>query len=692
MSQKSGIDSLLEALRASGVDVGPGMGSPFGGSQQGSGADSGSGSGGSGSQGAGSSGHGGFGGFGGFGNFGGFGGGRHGGGSGQSFSSAMAEWGKKAIIVTAVVVIVLALAAYWWFHPPINIHSVDTWFFVAVFILLPLFVFFRVRSAAYKTGTKKVTPSEGKAKGFRVLSFVPVAVVLIGLIGGIMSYPIFPGNAAKYSSVLQVEDSTFADDIQQVNYSEIPVIDHDSAVRLGNTQLGSIPEYVSQFEISNLYSQINYNQEPVRVSPLGYADLFKWFTNREAGLPAYALVNMTTQEAQIVTLPEGEGMKYSQSEPLARNIDRYVQLKYPFYMFDEKSFEIDDDGRPWWICPVQTRTIGLFGGTTIDRVVLVDAVTGECQDLAIADCPQWVDRAYPSDLLIQQYNWHGAYAGGFLNSIFGQQGVVQTTPGTDGMQGYNYIAKDDDVWVYTGVTSATADNSIVGFVLVNQRTAEAHFYSVSGATEDRAMRSAEGAVQDLGYSSTFPILINISDRPTYFMSLKDGEGTVKQFAMVDIQSYQNVATATTVEQCQKSYEALLATSGVISDDAAANAGAERADGVIRTMVEAVVEGNSHFYVTLEGDERIFDCALPNMLAIVSYAVGDEVSFEFTTGESTCTVTSVSAPGQAGNAMQDDTAQDEVRQDSALQPDQTSGSQQDASSAPSNGAAPAEAAA
>ena len=158
--------------------------------------------------------------------------------------------------------------------------------------------------------------------------------------------------------------------------------------------------------------------------------------------------------------------------------------------------------------------------------------------LAIGDCPQWVDRAYPSDLLIEQYNWHGAYAGGFLNSIFGQQGVVQTTPGTDGMQGYNYIAKDDDVWVYTGVTSATSDNSIVGFVLVNQRTAEAHFYSVSGATEDRAMRSAEGAVQDLGYNATFPILINVSDRPTYFMSLKDGEGTVKQFAMVDIQSYQ----------------------------------------------------------------------------------------------------------------------------------------------------------
>ncbi len=642
MSQQSGFDALLEALRASGMDVGPGGGSPFGG---GSG-DGASGAGGGSAQG--STGRGGFG-HGGFGGFGGFGG--HGGRGGThiptpSFSTTMAEWGKKALIVTVIVVVILALAAYWWFHPPINVHSVDTWVFLAVFVMLPLFVFFRVRSTAYKNGTKKVTASEGKSKAFKRLSFIPVLFVVAGLVGGIMSYPIFPGNAEKYANVLQVQDSTFADDIQQVNYSEIPVIDHDSAVRLGNTQLGSIPEYVSQFEISNLYSQINYNQEPVRVSPLAYADLFKWFTNREAGLPAYSLVNMTTQDSQIVSFPEGEGMKYSQSEPLARNIDRYVQLKYPFYMFDEKSFEIDDDGRPWWICPVQTRTIGLFGGTTIDRVVLVDAITGECQDLAIGDCPQWVDRAYPSDLLIQQYNWHGAYAGGFLNSIFGQQGVVQTTPGTDGMQGYNYIAKDDDVWVYTGVTSATSDNSIVGFVLVNQRTAEAHFYSVSGATEDRAMRSAEGAVQDLGYSATFPILINVSDRPTYFMSLKDGEGTVKQFAMVDIQSYQNVAVGTTVAECQKSYEALLATNGVISSDSAANTAVESATGTIRTMAEAVIEGNSHFYVTLEGDDRIFDCALPGMLSIVMYEPGDEVTFEFAENESTCTVTAVKEPGDA----------------------------------------------
>ncbi len=463
-----------------------------------------------------------------------------------------------------------------------------------------------------------------------------------------MSLSIFPGNAEKYATVLQTTEDNFAQDIKEVNYSEIPVIDRDSAVLLGNREMGSIPEYVSQFEISPLYSQINYQSSPVRVSPLGYADLFKWFTNREAGIPAYALVNMTTQDAEIVRL-EDNPIHYSESEPLVRNIDRHVQLSYPFYMFDQKSFEIDDEGHPWWICPVQSRTIGLFGGTTIQRVVMVDATTGETQDLAIEDVPQWVDHAYPTDLLLEQYNWSGKYKDGWLNSVFGQKNVVQTTPGTDGNLGYNYIAKDDDVWVYTGVTSATADNSIVGFVLINQRTAESHFYPVAGATEESAMQSAEGQVQNLRYQATFPLLINVSGQPTYFMALKDNAGLVKQFAMLDIQRYQNVAVGNTVAECQKAYQALLATNGVLAESGV-DTGAVEKQGTIAHIAQAVVEGNSHFYVKLDDGSAIYDFALPGLIEIVGYKEGDAITFTYVEAEPTNPVEEiVGADGaKAGN--------------------------------------------
>ncbi|MBQ9002251.1 MAG: Tat pathway signal sequence [Eggerthellaceae bacterium] len=647
---KSGIDSLLDALQQSGMNVDDIGGASSGPSaQESSGAGSSSG-GSSRSRGDMPFGGGGFPFMGGRGGrFGGAGGGDSDGGEpphiefSGSLGDRMASWSRRTIVIAVIVAVLILLAAYWWFHPPISVNSADTWLFVAIFILLPTFLFFRSRSRRYETGDSKLDPDPGKAKTFGFLKFIPVIVLAVGILGWVVSLDLFPGNAEKYANVLKTDTMTFADDIQEVDYSQIPVIDRDSAILLGNREMGSIPEYVSQFEISNLYSQINYQGAPVRVSPLGYADLFKWFTNRGQGIPAYALVNMTTQDAEIVRLGEGNGMKYTPSEPLARNIHRYVQLKYPFYIFDEKSFEVDENGQPWWICPVRKYTIGLFGGETIDRVVMCNACTGECTELSVGDVPQWTDRVYPADLLIRQYNWSGRYQQGWFNSWLGQSGVVQTTPGTDGTLGYNYIAKDDDVWVYTGVTSATADSSIVGFVLVDQRTAKSHYYAVAGATETSAMESAEGQVQNLRYTSTFPLLINVSNQPTYFMALKDGAGLVKKFAMIDIQRYQNVAVGDTVAETQKAYETLLATNGVLTGaDISDSATYGEASGTIRTMATGVIEGNSHYYVTLEGDDAIYDFVLPGLVRIVGYQPGDKIEFTYVENDPTNTVSEITS--------------------------------------------------
>lgn len=549
-----------------------------------------------------------------------------------------AAMSRRSLVGIAAVALIVLGCAYWWFHPALNIHNPDIWALLFP-LAIALFVLFRSARATYEKGGGSHEPSPSKAKLFKGLALIPLVVLAAGIVGWLLSASFFPGNAKKFASILPTEEYEFAEDIAQVNYDEIPVIDRDSAVLLGNRTMGSISDLVSQFEISPIYSQINYNDRPVRVSPLVYADLFKWLQNRGTGIPAYAIVDMTTQDAQVVRLDEGKGIKYSESEPLARNIDRYVQLKYPTYMFGEKSFEIDDEGNPWWICPVRTFTLGLFGGETVSRAVLVNAVTGETQDLAVDEVPGWVDRVYPSDLLIRQYNWRGAYSNGWFNSWLGQNGVVQTTPGINGAAGYNYIAKDDDVWLYTGVTSATGDNSIIGFVLINQRTAESHFYSVAGATEESAMSSAEGQVQNLRYAATFPLLINVSDRPTYFMALKDGAGLVKKYAMVDIERYQNVAVGDTVAETQKTYESLIAADGG-SADSGAPAKTFEASGTIATVAQAVIEGNSHFYVTLEGDDHIYDFPLPALVQVVGYGVGDHISFSYVEGSPTSPVSEI----------------------------------------------------
>lgn len=574
-------------------------------------------------------------------------GGHRGGSEFDMLRTRFAQMSKKAFVVLAVVILIVAAFCYWWFHPPINIHSVDLWMFLAIFVLFPFFLVFFIFHQIYERGMGKREKNEKKSKRFKGLMVVPVIIALVGVLGAVASLTLFPGNAEKYSTILNTEDGDFATDIEQADYSTIPFIDRDSAVLLGNRTMGTMADYVSQFEISDLYSQINYRDAPVRVSPLNYADVFKWWSNHNTGIPAYVIVNMSTQDTQIVRLEDP--IYYSDSDPFFNNVDRHVQLSHPFYIFGEKSFEIDDNGKPYWIYPVIDYTVGLFGGETVSRVVLCDASTGECQDLAIDEVPQWVDRAYPADLLIQQYNWSGALSGGWINSWLGQSGVKQTTPGSDGQLGYNYIAKDDDVWVYSGVTSATADNSIIGFVLINQRTAESKFYPVAGATEESAMSSAEGQVQNLKYEATFPLLINVDNQPTYFMALKDNAGLVKKYAMIDIQRYQNVAVGDTLEETEKSYKKLLRANGVSTDDDSGKATKTdgTATGTISLISPVVLDGNSHYYVMLNGDGTLYDCPVANVVDIVRFKEGDSVTL--TVSGDNGDVATVSAVSQANDA-------------------------------------------
>lgn len=302
---------------------------------------------------------------------------RPGSGEFSAFRDALSQMSKKALIIIAVLVVLVLAFCYWWFHPPINIHSVDLWFALAIFILLPSFLIFFSFRQIYANGMGKREKSEKKAKRFKILSFIPIAIAVVGLLGALLSLSLFPGNAEKYATILQTEETDFATDIQEVNYSEIPFIDRDSAVLLGNRTMGAMADYVSQYVIDDIYTQINYQDSPVRVSPLNYADLFKWWSNKETGIPGYVIVNMSTQDTQIVRLDEP--IYYSDSDPLFNNVDRHVQLSYPFYILGDKSFEIDDNGKPYWLYPVMDYTIGLFGGQTVSRVIMVDANTANAK-------------------------------------------------------------------------------------------------------------------------------------------------------------------------------------------------------------------------------------------------------------------------------------------------------------------------
>ena len=287
----------------------------------------------------------------------------------------------------------------------------------------------------------------------------------------------------------------------------------------------------------------------------------------------------------------------------------------------ELSFEINEEGVPYWICPVRKYNIGLFGGATVGRVVLCNAVTGDTEDYAVEDAPEWIDRAYSADLLVQLYDYYGSLKHGYFNSILGQKDCLTTT------NGYNYLAIDDDVWVYTGVTSVSGDESNVGFVLINQRTMETKFYEIEGATESSAMSSAEGQVQNLKYVATFPLLLNISGEPTYFIALKDDAGLVKKYAMVNVQKYQIVAIGDTVSECESSYTELMYKNGikVTAEDTRT---VKTLTAEITKIAQGVVDGNSHYYIMLAGSDEIFDISVVDFIDIIRFNEGDEVTVEY----------------------------------------------------------------
>ena len=521
------------------------------------------------------------------------------------------------VLLNLLITLVVGAVYFYVALPALNPQSGDFYTFIALLCLV--YVICALITSGFHLEAGASSPRGQLKEYFRFIrqQCLPIgilflAMVVVVVVGQVVSLPLF--RAAAYRDLLTVENGEFTQDISQISFNEIPTLDRDSANYLGDRQMGTLSDMVSQFEYSNDSTQINYQGRPVRVAPIDYADLIKWFTNRGEGLPAYVLVDMVTQEASVVRLPEG--MKYSFSEPLGRNIVRHLRFRYPTYLFDTPQFEIDEAGTPYWIAPRIVRTIGLFGGTDIQGAVLCNAITGECQYYDIADVPAWVDNVYTPDLIMEQYDYHGTFINGFLNSILGQKGVTMTT------EGYNYIALNDDVYVYTGVTSANADQSNLGFLLSNQRTKETRFYEAPGATEYAAMGSAEGEVQDLKYKATFPLLLNIAGEPTYFIPLKDATELVKSYAMVNVAQYQLVAVAGSVSQCEQVYIDLLSQRGIVSEEERPET---QISGVVDDLRSAVLEGSTYYFVRLEGGEVYYAVSASENPVAVLLNLGDKVT-------------------------------------------------------------------
>ena len=505
--------------------------------------------------------------------------------------------------------------------PALNLHSGTLYVFVI--LLCAVYCGMAVLTSGFQGSGAKGYFGFVK-KQCKIPLILTLALLVTAIVGSIVGWKLL--RADSYRDLLTVESGDFASEVQEISFDQIPMLDRDSASKLGNRKLGELADMVSQFEVDDDYTQINYKGRPVRVTALRYGDWIKWLNNRQSGLPAYLIIDMVTQNVEVVRLEQG--IRYTTAEHFGRNLNRHLRFHYPTYIFDSPAFEIDEEGNPYWVCPRITNTIGLFGGTDVLGAVLVNAVTGETEYYKVGDIPTWVDHVYNADLIISQYDNHGRYIHGFINSLFGQRDVTVTT------EGYNYIALNDDVYMYTGITSVVSDESNVGFILSNQRTKETRFYSVAGAEEYSAMDSARGQVQQMNYTATFPLLLNIADQPSYFMALKDAAGLVKMYAMVNVSQYQIVATGATVADCESNYRLMLARNGLIDqgDTDITHSGQGQVTGTIAEIRSAVVDGNTWYYLRLQDGTVYYAISAADDKNAVILSVGDSVTITFTEGD------------------------------------------------------------
>lgn len=461
--------------------------------------------------------------------------------------------------------------------PPINPSSFAFWIYLV--LIIGFYTLIAACSNLKIENNILITKTPRQNDKFKYIWYGFIVVFLAISFVNIINSPIFSAKS-YYNRIFVNETGVFENDVPLVDTSKLPLLDKDSSLKLGDRVMGQMTDLVSQFTVSDLYTQINYNDEITRVTPLEYANVIKYFTNHKSGVPGYIKVNSVTGKTELVRLDQG--MKYMPSAILNENLYRKLRFSYLTEIFGEASFEIDNEGNPYWIVPTLKYT-GVGLKKEVSGVIILDPKTGSSKKYNVGEIPSWVDHVYPSDLIIEELDDWGTYKNGFINSIFGQKGVVNTT------DGYNYTVMNDDVYLYTGITSVASDESNIGFILCNLRTKETFFYSVSGAEEYSAMESAKGQVQQMNYDSTFPLLINLNNKPTYLLSLKDKAGLVKMYALVDVADYQKVVVTDSSEGIEKAIKNYLGNSVIGTNE-------KTADIIINKINEVTIDGNTYYYL------------------------------------------------------------------------------------------------
>lgn len=498
---------------------------------------------------------------------------------------------------------------------PLNLKFLGTTLIVTIFVAINCVA---LNLAALIS--QKDTDGKKTKIGFIISGILVIAIIAYGVINSSMF------RAGEYRNLIgSVEEKEFTKEIHAVDLTQLPIVDQELAQNLGDKKLGTYVGLGSQVTLGQFTKQ-NVNGQLYWVAPLLHSGFFKWMNNKE-GTTGYIMVSATdTKDVKFVDKLNGKPLKikYQPNAYFGTDLKRHIYMKAERTEgLTDFSFELDDNGKPYWVITRYTNSIG-FSGEKVLGVIVVDAESGEIVEYDMNNIPAWVDRVAPDFFIRDRIDWWGELVHGFFN--FSKKDMLTST---DGM---NMVYNDGECYYYTGITSVGADEAIVGFNLTNTKTMTSTFYKVAGSTETAGMQSAEGKVQNLQYEATFPILINVENIPTYFMSLKDKKGLIKQYAMVSVEDYSIVGVGETIKDAKSNYVKTLKNKGDITLKATGEE--KKLKGIISRIGAFNIEGTTYYnFIIKEKPDTIFTVAAAISSQLPLTREGDAITFSYNETES-----------------------------------------------------------
>ncbi|MDC0558903.1 hypothetical protein OAO42_00675 [Candidatus Izimaplasma bacterium] len=515
----------------------------------------------------------------------------------------------RKLILFGILFLILMLALFYFANYYLLIRINLRYVGIIIYIgLLALFIL--------NYGAKFLRKDENKAlqASAVVIGFISVVLVFYLAFGG-RTY--FHANA--YSELIQIQEDEFSTEVKTVDVETLPIVDKQYGAKLGSLKLGEYPGIGSEFETGE-YSDIIYQGEQYLVAPLEYRGIFKWINNRKAGTPGYIMINKVTAETTLVNLREdtGDGMVYTPSAYFDTDIKRYAYMNgMNRYKHEHTFFEIDEAGTPYYVLQYSLPTIFINGGRDIAKIAVVNAITGTIGIYDPDDVPEWIESVYPPGLLLTQLNYWGRLQDGWINSIFGQKGVLQSS------NGKRTIMNDGELFYFTGLTSAGSDESTIGFVYMNTRTKETTLFSFPGATEQAAMNKVLTLLPQNNISTAFPIPINVLETPTYFIAIKGEDGRILRYVFMNVKELEVYGISDKKTKAHTDY--LLSLSSTTQNEL------DQVTGDITDITSYVSEGNTIYWIELDNDEtyllNVSTVEVIEMMYFVGKDLGDEITFK-----------------------------------------------------------------